>query len=153
MSGADSESSAERFRLTTLQGRFNALCERWDRLQGEKEAGRRPGIYSHFTRVGAGDFERPPARPNAEKPASVEEEEESPRGDPAADRELYERYRQARIAHGEDVAGLDLDRFVERLTRERERLRQHFGATEIEFVVAEREGRIRLVARPKESNV
>src|SRR6266568_5352888 len=49
LSGAEADSAADRFRFTTLQGRYNTLCERWDRLQGEKEAGRRPGVYGHFT--------------------------------------------------------------------------------------------------------
>ncbi|HTD52577.1 MAG TPA: hypothetical protein VK780_06100, partial [Thermoanaerobaculia bacterium] len=30
LSTAEAESSADRFRLTTLQGRYVALCERWE---------------------------------------------------------------------------------------------------------------------------
>jgi hypothetical protein len=148
LSTTEADSSAERFRFSTLQVRYNALCERWDRLQGEKEAGRRPGIYSHFTRSAAGGLEKPPGRPNARPRVSVEEEDTRPA--PSPEWALFERYREAKRERGEDVSGLDFERFVEQLVREREKLRQHFGVMEIEFDVAEREGRIRLVARPKE---
>lgn len=141
------ESPAERYRFSTLQARFNALCERWDRLQSEKEAGRRPGIYGHFTRLGSGMPESPPMRANERTPVSVKEEDAPPGTD--RERELFERYREARKARGEDVTGLEFARFAERLTHEREKLKDHFGAVEIEFDVAERDGKVRLIARPK----
>jgi hypothetical protein len=147
LSTAEAESPAERFRFSALQGRFNVLCERWDRLQEEKEAGRRPGVYSHFTRTGGGGFEKPRPHPNADDGSSVERMERPP--DPSRERELYERYRAARTARGEDVSGLTFELFVERLARERERLKQQLGVTELEFDVAERDGRVRLIARPR----
>jgi hypothetical protein len=147
LSGEEADTAAERFRFTTLQGRFNTLCERWDRLQAEKEAGRRPGIYGHFTRLptdGSQDFDM---RPNVRPPVSVEEPETAAGMDPV--RDLFERYVAAKRAHGEDVAGLDLENFVAKLARERERLKAQFGGAEIEFDVVERDGQVRLVARPK----
>ena len=149
LSGAEADSSAERYRFSTLQARYNAYCERWDRLQEEKEAGRRPGIYGHLTRVSGGGFARPLARPNAMPRTSVEPQET--RHGPSPERVLFDRYREARAARGEDVSGLDFRRFLEQLAREREKVKQHFGAMEIEFDIAERDGRIRLVARPKGS--
>ncbi len=147
LSTTEADSSAERFRFSALQVRYSALCERWDRLQGEKEAGRRPGIYSHFTRSSAAGPEKSPERPNARPRVSVEEEDKRPEA--SLEWALFERYREAKKASGEDISGLDFERFVEQLAREREKLRQHFGVMDIEFDVAEREGRIRLVARPK----
>jgi hypothetical protein len=165
LSNTEAESAAERYRFSTLQGHYNALCERWDRLQSEKEAGRRPGVYAHFTRLGAaapessppgsGAAEIVPARTNERGPVSVEEEDRRPGPDPAPDpdRNLFERYVGARKVRGEDVSGLDFDRFAERLAHEREKLRSHFGGAQVEFDVAEREGKVRLIARPKESKV
>ena len=150
LSTTESDSSAERFRFQALQVRYNALCERWDRLQTEKEAGRRPGIYGHFVRLGGSETERPPASPNAREAASVREGEETDTRlvqDP--ERELFQRYVEARRVRGEDVAGLRFDRFAEKLAEQREKLREHFGDAEIVFDVAERDGRIRLVAKPK----
>ena len=92
MSATESDSPADRFRFSSLQVRYNSLCERWDRLQSEKEAGRRPGIYGHFIRLGdSGDTgfrrqdpgirepERPADRPNARAAASVERGTKTPR--------------------------------------------------------------------------
>ena len=148
MSTTESESSAERFRFQAIQVRYNAFCERWDRLQTEKEAGRRPGIYGHFVRLGGSEPERPPARPNAREPASVEAEDIRPGPDP--ERDLFRRYVEAKRARGEDVASLRFDRFAEKLVEQRQKLKEHFGDAEIVFDVAERDGRIRLVAKPKE---
>jgi hypothetical protein len=151
LSTTESESSAERFRFQALQVRYNALCERWDRLQTEKEAGRRPGIYSHFVRLGGSGTERPPARPNTPTAASVREDEETDTRlleDP--EHELFRRYIEAKRVRGEDVADLRFDRFAEKLAEQREKLREHFGDAEIVFDVAERDGRIRLVAKPRE---
>jgi alkanesulfonate monooxygenase SsuD/methylene tetrahydromethanopterin reductase-like flavin-dependent oxidoreductase (luciferase family) len=153
LSTTESESAAERFRFQAIQVRYNALCERWDRLQTEKEAGRRPGIYSHFVRLGGSGTERPPARANAREAASVREDEETGTRivqDPEPDRELFRRYIEAKRVRGEDVADLRFDRFAEKLADQREKLREHFGDAEIVFDVAERDGRVRLVAKPKE---
>ena len=152
LSTTDLESAADRYRFSTLQGRYNALCERWDRLQAEKEAGKRPGIHGHFTRIAGAEFASH-ARPNAARPASVKEEATRPPSSAptSEERDLFERYRRARLEHGEDVSGLDLERFVARLAREREKLKEHFGVVNIEFVIAERDGQVRLIARPKET--
>jgi hypothetical protein len=160
LSTTEPESSAERFRFQALQVRYSALCERWDRLQSEKESGRRPGIYSHFVRLGGSATETPAARPNARPAASVEKADEGvereiirPGQDPEHD--LFRRYVEARRARGEDVAGLRFDRFAEKLAEQRESLKAHFGKAEIVFEIAERDGKVRLVARPKneKSNV
>jgi hypothetical protein len=140
-----SESAAERYQLSSLQGRFYSLCERWERLQAEKEAGRRPGIHGGFSSTSA---EPSASRPNAAASASVEPD----RGAGArVDRELFERYLAARRNRGEDVAGVRFEAFVGRLAEEREKLRDRLGAQEIEFDVVEREGRIKLVAKPRKT--
>jgi hypothetical protein len=150
LSTVEPESPADRFRFQSLQVRYNALCDRWDRLQSEKEAGRRPGIHSHFVRLGGSETESPRARPNARPAASVRVGEETgtrPAEDP--ERELFRRYIEARSGRGEDVAGMQFDRFAEKLAEQRESLKQHFGDAEIVFEVAERDGKIRLIAKPK----
>lgn len=69
LNASESMSAAERYRFATLQGRFSTLTERWERLLGEKEAGRRPGLYGHFRESGgasggpSGAFRGPPAPP------------------------------------------------------------------------------------------
>jgi hypothetical protein len=155
LNGLTPETAADGFRLSALQTRYNTLCERWDRLQSEKEAGRRPGIYGRITRS-ASDEVSPPHL-NAAAPASVE-----PRGDASSarretptrgetERELFERYVGAKKNKGEDVRGYDFARFAETLEREREKLKQRLGAVDIEFDLTERDGRVKLVARRKGS--
>jgi hypothetical protein len=134
------DSAADRFRFATLQGRFNALGERWERLQDEKESGRRPGLYGHFTP------ERSPRTDpgaNVRRSADVEEERQAA----AAARGLFERYVAARRAKGESMEGYPFERFVQSLERERERLKERLGTAEIEFDVAERDGKVKLIAR------
>ncbi|MDQ5857641.1 MAG: hypothetical protein M3542_05095 [Acidobacteriota bacterium] len=146
LSASGSDSAADQYRLSALEGRFATLCERWERLQAEKEAGLRPGIRAGFV----SQLSPAPAAssPNAPRPGSVE----SGRGaGSAADRDLFERYVSARRRAGEDVDGYRLEDFLARLEEEREKLRQRLGGDDVEFDVAEREGRVRLVARPKGS--
>ena len=54
LNASEDMSAAERYRFGALQGRFTTLCDRWEKLQGEKEAGRRPGLYGHFREGGGG---------------------------------------------------------------------------------------------------
>ncbi len=141
---SEAMSAAERFRFSTLQGRFSALIERWERLQGEKEAGRRPGIYGHFREAAHVSGS---AGPNAGPAASVQEERRALPAD--SDRDLFERYVSAKKARGEDVSGYRLEGFLEGLERERRKVRERLGAGEVVFDVAERDGRVRLIAKKK----
>jgi hypothetical protein len=148
LNASEDMSAAERYRFSTLQGRFTSLTERWDRLQGEKEAGRRPGLYGHFQK-GEGEGERTPApTTNAAAPASVQEERHGlPAG--GADQDLFVRYVAAKKARGEDVSGYRLEGFLEGLERERRKVRERLGEADVVFDVAERDGKVRLVARKK----
>lgn len=153
LNGLTPETAADGFRLSALQTRYNTLCERWDRLQSEKESGKRPGIYGRITHSASDEFS--PPHPNAAAPASVEPRGEafSPRGETGGEteRELFERYVGAKKIKGEDVRGYDFARFAETLEREREKLKQRLGAVDIEFDLTERDGRVKLVARRKGS--
>lgn len=149
LSSSGSDSAADQYRLSALEGRYATLCERWERLQAEKEAGLRPGIRAGFVSHLAPGGAAPPSGPNAAASRSVD----SGRGDGSApDRELFERYLEARRRTGEDVAGVRIEDFLGRLGEEREKLRQRLGGEDVEFDVAERDGRVKLVARPKKSS-
>jgi hypothetical protein len=164
------DNAASAFRFANLQAHWNRLLERWEHLQEEKEAGRRPGLYGHFrpsegapragtlrpeTSEGAPFLGSEPgdARPsregvdraNAAAPGSVRPEAGA--ADPR--RALYLRYLEAKKARGEASEGVDFERFADSLEREKNRLKDRFGGVEVEFDVAERDGRIKLVARKK----
>jgi hypothetical protein len=70
-------------------------------------------------------------------------------GNSNPDRDLFDRYVAAKKALGEDVSGYRLEGFVEGLERERRKVREKFGAADVVFEVAEREGRVRLIAKKK----
>jgi hypothetical protein len=145
LTASSSDVAADHYRFATLQGRYNALRERWERLQEEKESGRRPGLYGHFSSSGR-EAAPPPHAPvslNAPAAGSVQ----PPREDRSAERALFDRYITAKKEHGENVGAYRYEQFVETLEREREKLRSRLGDGEIVFDVAEREGRVRLVAR------
>ena len=148
LNASEDMSAAERYRFSTLQGRFSSLVERWDRLQGEKESGRRPGLYGHFREAGGpSEPAGRPVPPNVGGSGSVQQERPAVAG--GSDRELFERYVAAKKSRGEDVSGYRLEGFVEGLERERRKVRERFGEGEVVFDVAERDGRVRLVARKK----
>lgn len=149
LNASEDMSAADRYRFATLQGRFSSLTERWDRLQGEKEAGRRPGLYGHFRETGGSSAA---AGPNAAAPVSVQEERRRVSAAGTAtdpDRELFDRYVAAKKARGEDVSGYRLEGFLEGLERERRKVRERLGNEDVLFDVTERNGRVRLVARKK----
>jgi hypothetical protein len=154
LTSSPSDSAAERYQLSSLQGRFYSLCERWERLQAEKEAGRRPGIHGGFVSAPSagrhtepgGRASRPTAPPNAGTSGSVEAD----RGFGApGDRELFERYLAAKRGHGEEVGAYRLESFIARLAEEREKLKRRLGSMEVDFDIAERDGRVKLVAKPR----
>ena len=138
--------AAERYMFSALQGRFFTLCERWERLVAEKEAGRRPGVHGGFVSpVGTPAAGMAAEAANARRPGSVRKDRnpvESP------DRALFERYVAAKRGRGEDVAGYRFEAFLERLDVEREKLKARMDPAEVAFDVVERDGRVKLVARP-----
>ncbi|MGH9364713.1 MAG: MXAN_5187 C-terminal domain-containing protein [Thermoanaerobaculia bacterium] len=155
LSGSEPEAAADRYRLATLQGRFATLCERWERLQAEKESGRRPGLYGHFSetggRVSGGaprEFAGVPRANLDSRTAGSVQKESGVGGD--ADRVLYERYLEEKRRRGENVGGYDFKGFLEGLKRQRERLKERYGNREIEFEVAARDGKVKLVAKPRD---
>lgn len=139
-----SDSAADRYQLSSLQGRFFSLCERWERLQAEKEAGRRPGIHGGFGGVAGAPRATPPNVPTA---ASVEANRGAGDRSEPRDRELFQRYVTAKRSRGEDVEAYRLESFVAGLEEQRKKLRERLGVAEIEFDVVERDGRIKVVAK------
>jgi hypothetical protein len=147
LSGVSFDAAADRYKFATLQGRYTALGERWERLQGEKESGKRPGLYGHFAPE-TGRSSRPgvaAARPSPN--AAGADSVETSGGNSSADRQLFERYLEARKGHGESVEGYVFQKFAESLERERARLRERLGTDDFVLDVAEKDGKVKLIAR------
>ena len=127
------EAPADRFRLNTLLGQYNARCERWERQLRDREEGKGPS------------FRRPTSaiHLNAEEPASVRASEEL-----APDHAIYDQYCRARKSAG-IAAELDFENFRQTLAREREKLVRTTGMNDWSFEVVTEDGRVKLKARPK----
>ena len=147
LSASPPEAASERYMFSALQNRYSTLCERWARLQAEKESGRRPGVHGGFAAPVSGEHAagRAPS-PNAPATGSVREERG---GGESVDRDLFDRYIAARRGRGDDVAGIGFEAFRARLQEEAQKLKQRTGASDVEFEVTERDGRVKLVGRPR----
>lgn len=147
--------TAERFRLQSIQSRFNAMAEIWEKRQQARDEGRislgvpartgglRPPASGAQAAGTPGSGEQPAASdPNAAASASVEAKRRvdfSP---------LFDRYCTARQALGEDISKLRYERFEELVKKQAEEIRRRTGARRLVFEVQTVEGKVRLVGRP-----
>jgi hypothetical protein len=133
------ETSADRFRFQTLQARYAAFAELWDRGQRAREEGR-PGPFG------------PPAAkaPEVKKEAPKEHRilHVTAFRDPAHEGEklqaLYESLMEARREVGEAV--LPFHRFAALVTDQVTKLRDT-GSPEVAFRVAMKDGKVNFTAR------
>lgn len=131
------QSYGDRFRFRTLQARFQAFVDLWDRGLRAREEGR-PGP---FTRRRAPE---PPA-PGASGDRIVHV---ASFADPVREadklRELYERLAEARREAGE--AAVPFHRFAD-LVRDQVKKLKRSGSPEVAFRIAVRDGKVNLTAR------
>jgi hypothetical protein len=148
LGAVEMDEAAGRYKLTTLQGHFSTLAERWERQQAEKEEGRRPGFYAAFSGAAVRPTGTIKPRPNETPSGSVQRAgSAAPSVSGGQGRELFERYLGAKKALGEDVSGYEYGEFVENLERERQKVRERIGTDEFDLDVKDSDGRVRLVAR------
>jgi hypothetical protein len=143
LGNSDIERAADRFRLQTIEGRYNSLREMWEKRLSAREQGRMLGgrIVSHAP-------EEQPAAASAQ--ASLDG---SGPGDVKAKKRidfnpLFERYCAARKTLGEDVSRLRYDKFEEAVLKQAEEIRKRTGCKRLVFEVQTQEGRVKLIGRP-----
>lgn len=125
-------SSVEAFRLADLESRFNSYNELFNRRLREQEEGRRVGLR-------AAAPPPPPRRFDPEKGVVVGVQMET-----AAVEALYEG-----LAKGpRDGPRFDLESFRAYLGKQVAAIRQKTGCAEVQFRIAEEDGRLKLKARP-----
>lgn len=140
--------AADRFRLQSLQSRFNAFAELWEKRQVAREEGR-------DLRYGRTGPIAPPVHPASPAASAASAPTSDDAGGPASVRErridfrpLFDRYCAARRELGEDVSKIRYEKFEEAIRRQAEEIRQRTGAARLVFEVQTAEGRVRLVGRP-----
>lgn len=177
LGNAEIEKAAERFRLQSIQSRYNSFAELWEkRLQAREEGHTGPARRLSAARAAAA------ATSGAPTPAAGTRKKEAPVADvaallaaaeaavgrkaaPAAPPDatptpsvkprsrvdftpLFRRYVAARQALGEDVSRLQYEKFEEAVRRQAEEIRQKTGSSRLVFEVQTVDGRVRLVGRP-----
>lgn len=133
---------AERFRFTTLQARFQAFIDLWDRGLRAREEGR-AGPFAVRNTSSA------PGAPKAEERSSGERllhvaAFQDPTRELDKVQELYERLAEARRESGEPA--VPYHRFAE-LVRDQVRRIRNQGSPEVAFKVAVKDGKVNLTAR------
>jgi hypothetical protein len=127
----------DRFRFSTLQARYSAFVDLWDRGMRAKEEGR-PGPFSHLKAEKAGTEKPPPDR--VVFVAAFR--------DPMAEmdklHDLYDSLADARRQLGDD--SVPFHKFAELVKTQVERL-QASGNAEVAFRVAMKDGKVNLTAR------
>jgi hypothetical protein len=132
---------AEGFRLQALQSRFTTLSDLWEKRLRAREEGRAPVRTLARPRP----VEREAAPPAGDEPAPAPVKGPG-RGDL---RSLFDKYCAARAAAGEDASALRYDRFEELVKKQAAEIRRATGATRLAFDVQTRDGKVRLVGRPR----
>ena len=127
----------DRFRFSTLQARYSAFVDLWDRGLKAREEGR-PGPFTHLKAGKTGD-EKPPADRVLYVAAFR---------DPMAEmdklHELYDSLADARRQLGDD--SVPFHKFAELVKTQVEKLRAS-GTAEVAFRVAMKDGKVNLTAR------
>ncbi len=147
------ERAAEKFRLQTLESRYTAMAELWDKRLSAREEGR--GLFRAPRAAPAASAapQAPPATPPpGRRPKTVSSDGEGSTSVKAVGRgdmkSLFDRFCAAREAAGEDVSKLRYERFEDLVRKQAAEIRRTTGATRLAFEVQTREGKVRLVGRP-----
>jgi hypothetical protein len=142
------ERAVDRFRLQTLQERYTALSELWEKRLRAREEGQRlaprdvPGPMA--TPTDAAGHPGPPSERTGDAGAAA-----PVKARPRPDfRPLFERYRAARQDMGEDVSKMSYERFEELVRQKAEEIRRLSGSTKLIFEIRTEGGKVRLVGRP-----
>lgn len=123
--------SADSFRLGAVEARFNSYNEMFNRRLRDREEGRHPGAV----RATAPERRRYDAREGITFGASP---------DPEAVEALY----QGLSSGAGDGPKFDLDSFEKYLARQVAALREKTGCDQVQFRLAEEDGKVKLKARP-----
>ena len=124
-----------RFKFNSLNGRYQAFKRRWDSTLREIEA----GTYKrHVFKADLHDRERGilDSPPKSTKPA--------PSNTSRAD--LFETYRDAMLATGQNAKGLTPDKLEKAIARQEAAIKKKFGCEKVDFKVVVKDGKVKLKA-------
>ena len=127
--------TALRFKFNSLNGRYQAFKRQWDSILRQIEA----GTYKrHVFKADLRDRERgidPGAKPGAPK-----------RGPENSKADLFETYRDAMLATGQDAKGLTPAKLQKAIQKQEAAIKKKLGCERVDFKVVVQDGKVRLKA-------
>lgn len=132
------QNTAQRFRFNSINSRFQAFKRQWDAILRQIDA----GTYKrHVFKADLHDRERglgvaDPAKPGDRKASSGG----------ASGPELFEAYRDARLACGESVKGLTPKKLQAVIAKQEKAVRAKLGCEKVNFRVVVESGKVKLKA-------
>lgn len=141
------QASVDRFRFNTLQSRYAAFCEVWDRGMRAKEEGR-PGPFVHQLPPRPGQPAAEQEHDGGEKPAKRKVVNVTSLSDPMREidkvQAMYDSLMEARRQSGEDV--IPFHKFAAVVRDQVKKLREK-GNPEVAFRVSVKDGKVSFTAR------
>jgi hypothetical protein len=127
--------TALRFKFNSLNGRYQAFKRQWDNILRQIEA----GTYKrHVFRADLRDRERDiPADPKSAPSRGASG---------GQDTDIFETYRDAMLATGQDASGLTRAKLQKAITKQEAALRKKLGCERVDFKVVVQDGKVRLKA-------
>jgi hypothetical protein len=127
--------TALRFKFNSLNGRYQAFKRQWDNVLRQIEAGT---YRRHVFKADLRDRERglaPDAKPG------------SPRsGSPKPAQDIFETYRDAMIATGQNASGLTRAKLQKAIDKQEAALKKKLGCERVDFRVVVQDGKVKLKA-------
>jgi len=130
------KNTAQRFRFNSINSRFQAFKRQWDSILRQIDAGTykrhlfKADLHDRERGIGVDDKARPGAGGGA----------------PSSGGDLFEAYRDARLACGESVKGLTPKKLQDVISKQEKAVRDKLGCDKVNFRVVVESGKVKLKA-------
>jgi hypothetical protein len=133
------QNTAMRFRFNSLNSRYQAMKRQWDGILRQMEAGTYKRDLFKAKMRGTGTM-TPKQRPAAGVDVAVESAR--------AGEKLFESYREAAMACGQNVKGLSPQKLQSVVDKQTRALKEKLGCKDVQFRVTVKDGKVKLKAAP-----
>lgn len=132
------QNTALRFRFSTINARYQAMKRQWDNVLRQMEA----GTYKR-------DVFRAKIRQGPDAPSrGASDTGDEPVASARAGAALFESYRDAALACGQNVKGLSAKKLQSVVDKQTKSLRAKLGCQDVQFRVVVQKGKVKLKAAP-----
>jgi hypothetical protein len=132
--------TAQRFKFNSLNGRFQAFKRQWDLTLRQIEA----GTYKrHVFKADLRDRERAITGANGAASSVTPADSGVTR---QGNEDLFETYRDAMMATGQNTSGLTPERLQRALAKQEAAIKQRYGCERVDFKVVVSDGKVKLKA-------